>query len=57
MPQINSMTVPKNQSLKEQAWADELPDPEEETNETEPTYRDGSVQNECWAEDGYTREP
>ena len=46
---------------KEQQWADQIIDPDEETDEetdeTEPTYRDGSVQNECWAGDSYTRDP
>ncbi len=47
---------PKNKPRKEQEWADQIPDDEEETDAAEPTYRDGSVQNECWAEDGYTRD-
>ena len=37
---------------KEQEYADEIPDDEEETRSPyEPTYRDGSAQNECWAAD------
>ncbi len=36
---------------KEREWADEIPDGEEEE-EYEPTYRDGSAQNECWDADG-----
>jgi hypothetical protein len=35
---------------KEREWADEIPDGEEEE-EYEPTYRDGSAQNECWDAD------
>ena len=37
---------------KEQAWTDRLPD--EEADEREPTYRDGSVQHECWSDKVYT---
>ncbi len=55
MPQKNNVPGPKNQPLKEQEWADRLPDQEEAEDVAEPTYRDGSAQNECWAEDGYTR--
>ena len=47
---------PKNPSQKEQEWADQVPDDEAETDAAEPTYRDGSAQHECWAEDGYTRD-
>ncbi len=36
---------------KAQEWADEIPDEEEESAEYEPTYRDGSAKNECWAEE------
>ena len=35
---------------KEQEWTDEIPDEEEQETEYEPTYRDGSAKNECWAE-------
>ncbi len=49
------MPDPKNQPQKEQKWADQVSDDEAETDVAEPTYRDGSVQHECWAEDGYTR--
>ena len=44
---------------KDLQWADQIIDPDVETDgidDTEPTYRDGSVQNECWAEEGYTRD-
>ena len=34
---------------KEREYADVIPDDEETDNAYEPTYRDGSVQNECWA--------
>jgi hypothetical protein len=37
---------------KEREWADREPD--EETPAYERTYRDGSLQNECWSEKGYT---
>ena len=47
---------PKKQPQKELEWADQLSDDEEETDAAEPTYRDGSVQHECWTEDGYTRD-
>ena len=40
---------------EEQEWADAMPD-EDGRDDCEPTYRDGSVQNECWAEPGYTRD-
>ena len=36
---------------KEQEYADEIPDEEEADTSYEPTYRDGSAQNECWAAD------
>ena len=36
---------------KEMEYTDDIPDEEEEEEEEsyEPTYRDGSLQNECWA--------
>lgn len=38
---------------KEREYADEIPDDEEtEQPEYEPTYRDGSAQNECWGGEG-----
>ena len=37
---------------KEREWADREPD--EELPTYERTYRDGSLQNECWSEKGYT---
>lgn len=37
---------------KEREWADREPD--EELPAYEHTYRDGSLQNECWSEKGYT---
>ena len=40
---------------EEQEWADAIPD-EDEQEGYEPVYRDGSIQNECWAEPGYTRD-
>ena len=40
---------------KSREWADNIVDGDEETGEYEPTYRDGSAQNECWAGEGYTR--
>ena len=37
---------------KELEWADKIPDEEEqEPDDYEPTYRDGSAKNECWAEE------
>ena len=36
---------------KEQDYADEIPDDEETPEPYEPTYRDGSAQNECWGTD------
>jgi hypothetical protein len=50
-----SRTDPKQRPRKEQDWTDRIPDAEEEPEDPEPTYRDGSAQNECWSEDGYTR--
>ncbi len=41
-----------NTEKKEAAWADELPDPEDDRPEPyEETYRDGSVKHECWADE------
>ena len=41
---------------KEQEWADRIEDDDEDSRDGyEPTYRDGSAQNECWADDNYTR--
>ena len=36
---------------KEMEYTDDIPDEDEEEEEAsyEPTYRDGSLQNECWA--------
>ena len=43
---------------KEQEWADRIEDDDEDSRDGyEPTYRDGSAQNECWADDNYTRNP
>ena len=39
---------------KEQSYADVIPDDEQEVPAYEQTYRDGSLQNECWSEAGYT---
>ena len=39
---------------QEQEWADRIEDPDEAADD-ETVYRDGSIQNECWAEAGYTR--
>lgn len=37
---------------KEFDYADEIPDDEDDSAaNTEPVYRDGSAQNECWAVD------
>ena len=37
---------------REQDWNDEIPDDEnEEPEEYEETYRDGSAKNECWNAD------
>ena len=38
-----------SETKKEQEWADRLPDEEDAGPEYEPTYRDGSMVNECWA--------
>ena len=42
---------------KEQEWADRPEDDEDSPEDYEPTYRDGSAQNECWADREYTRDP
>lgn len=34
---------------KELDYTDDVPDDEEAPSPYEPTYRDGSTQNECWA--------
>ncbi len=36
---------------KDQEWADEIPDEEDEPSSYEETYRDGSLKNECWSGD------
>ena len=37
--------------IKSQEWADAIPDDEDqEPDDYEQTYRDGSAKNECWAE-------
>ncbi len=38
---------------REEDWNDAIPDPEEEDQpeEYEETYRDGSARNECWKEE------
>lgn len=33
-------------------WADQIPD-EEEAPSYEPTYRDGTLKNECWNQEDY----
>lgn len=38
---------------KEQDYADVIPDEEQEVPAYEQTYRDGSLQNECWAGGNY----
>ncbi len=38
---------------KEQDYADVIPDEEQEVPAYEQTYRDGSLQNECWAGGSY----
>ena len=45
--EVEGMPDPK----KEREWADEIPDEEEQEPKYEPTYRDGSARNECWAGD------
>lgn len=44
------MNDPKKEQ-KEQTWADRIPDPEDQPDEYEQTYRDGSAANECWNPD------
>ena len=39
---------------KEMEWTDSV-ETDGADEAWEPTYRDGSVQNECWSEKGYTR--
>ena len=42
----------RKEEQKEKEWSDTIPDEEEEYPESdERTYRDGSVQNECWAKE------
>ena len=36
---------------KEREYDDTIPDEEEDDTPYEPTYRDSSAQNECWAVD------
>ena len=40
-----------NPEEKEEQWADEIPDEESEPEDYEPTYRDDSAKNECWADE------
>ena len=42
------MIDPKKEQ-KEQAWGDRTQDSEDDAPEYEPSYRDGSAVNECWA--------
>ena len=43
---------------KEQEWADRIEDDDEDSRDAyEPTYRDGSTQNECWSDSHYTGNP
>ena len=44
------MCDPKEKEQKERAWGDQEPQ-EEQDDAYEPTYRDGSAVNECWAQD------
>ena len=43
-------TMDPKREQQEQEWADRIDEDSEET-ETEKTYRDGSLANECWAQD------
>jgi len=43
------MPDPKKEQ-KEQDWADQIPS-QEEPEEVEKPYRDGSAVHECWAQD------
>ena len=40
--------TPDERAKKARDWADALPDDEEQDGGYEPTYRDGSLKNECW---------
>ncbi len=44
------MTRDPKKEQKEMDWADGEPQ-EEQDDAYEPTYRDGSAVNECWAQD------
>lgn len=37
---------------KDQEWTDHDDDPEDQPSPYEATYRDGSLKNECWRDDG-----
>ena len=41
----------RDPKTKEREYSDSIPDEEEIPSPYEKTYRDGSVVNECWAED------
>ncbi len=34
-------------------YADAIPDDSDQNNDYEPTYRDGSLKNECWDDRAY----
>ena len=34
-------------------YADAIPENSDQDNDYEPTYRDGSLKNECWDDRGY----
>ena len=42
-------STPDGQERKARDWADAIPDEDEPASDAyEPTYRDGSLKNECW---------
>ena len=46
MPPKTQETFPEEQKARD--YADAIPDDAEQSDDYEPTYRDGSLKNECW---------
>ncbi len=45
--------TPDEKEKKSLDWSDRIPDPDEADEGYEPTYRDGSMKNECWDDRSY----
>ena len=45
--------TPDKRDEKARDYADAIPDDRDQDNDYEPTYRDGSLKNECWDDRDY----